>query len=83
MWIRKHAESILLRGEVMGINVKELTKPSALVPRGGAKPVALETTPRPKDTAAGTLASQAEQRATSSKAQRESPPPPARLNTTA
>lgn len=53
----------------MGLNVTELIKPSILTYRGGVRPAALETTPRPTDAAAGTQTYEAKQRVEASDGQ--------------
>jgi hypothetical protein len=40
----------------MGLEVRELTKPSSLTGRGGVRPVAVDTRRRSQDAAEGTLA---------------------------
>ena len=40
----------------MGLDVKEITKPSILAHRAGVRPVAVETKRRPSDAAEGTQA---------------------------
>lgn len=68
----------------MGLDVREITKPSSLTGRGGVRPVAVDTSRRPQDAAEGTQAHEVKSRATqSADQQRTRASEAARLNETA
>lgn len=73
-------ETVNLLGGVMGMNIREATKKSALIGRGGVRQTALETTPRPKDAAAGTQSHEAHSRAIAANGQAQSKPSSAKLD---